>query len=230
MGLKVCEERKFMMDTTVVVKRSYETPYRSEETKHEISPKRRESKRIHYHCQNLLLAESEAALGDYPLLLMNLNAPAAAWSDYDNLKLLHVPLQKLLRLNLKLPVIIALLADESECSVLLEYYDNLKLLLVVKHGNKRSGCLILSPFKISSPHRLASNPSNSSHACNPPLIGGHCCTCILHFVILPRAFRIQSPHPIGLRHCLLHRSHSFVGPPHASSLASYNEAVIQQVP
>nr|GMC46712.1 protein NRT1/ PTR FAMILY 1.2-like [Ipomoea batatas]GME06300.1 protein NRT1/ PTR FAMILY 1.2-like [Ipomoea batatas] len=34
------------------------------------------------------MVESEAALGDYPLLLMNLNAPTAAWSDYDNLKLL----------------------------------------------------------------------------------------------------------------------------------------------
>nr|GLL46816.1 uncharacterized protein LOC109152193 [Ipomoea trifida] len=51
------------------------------------------------------MVESEAVLGDYRLLLMNLNAPTAAWSDYDNLKLLsieggssdHLPI--LLRIN-----------------------------------------------------------------------------------------------------------------------------------
>nr|GMD12554.1 hypothetical protein Iba_chr07aCG4590 [Ipomoea batatas] len=42
------------------------------------------------------MVESEAALGDYPLLLMNLNAPTAAWSDYDNLKLLYNAPHKLL--------------------------------------------------------------------------------------------------------------------------------------
>nr|GME13208.1 Retrovirus-related Pol polyprotein from transposon TNT 1-94 [Ipomoea batatas] len=43
---------------------------------------------------NSMMVESEAALGDYRLLLMNLNAPTASWSDYDNLKLLWKPMHR----------------------------------------------------------------------------------------------------------------------------------------